>query len=76
MNPVGALLFARALPEEPVLFVHNANRYLDDAALVQGVWNLPDQFKQDRRMLILLGHNLKLPAESCQVTWLSRGARG
>jgi hypothetical protein len=63
MNPVGALTFAKGLGEGSMMFVLNAHRYLDDAAFVQAAWNLRDEFKQDRRMLVLLGCDIKLPPE-------------
>ncbi|MFV1967366.1 MAG: AAA family ATPase [Pirellulaceae bacterium] len=62
-NWVGTLTAASELPEGCVLFIHNANRYLDDPAFIQAIWNLRDQFKQDRRMLILLGCDITLPPE-------------
>jgi adenylate kinase family enzyme len=48
-----------------MLFVHNAAKVAEAAGLpwIQGVWNLRDQFKQDRRTLILLGRDSAVPAE-------------
>lgn len=46
-----------------MVFVHNAHRFMDDVSFVQGVWNLRDQLKQDRRMLVMLGPAFRLPPE-------------
>lgn len=62
-NPTGAVSVANKLPEGTMVFIHNANRYLDDAGFVQAVGNIRDQFKQDRRMLILMGPSVTLPVE-------------
>jgi len=64
-NPLGLLDEAAKLPERTILFVHNAGKVAEAAGLpwLQGLWNLRDQFKQDRRMLILLGRDSTVPAE-------------
>jgi hypothetical protein len=62
-NPTGAVSVANKLPEGTMVFIHNANRYLDDAGFIQAVGNIRDQFKQDRRTLILLGPSVTLPVE-------------
>jgi adenylate kinase family enzyme len=64
-NPLGMLDEAAKLPERTMLFVHNAAKVAEAAGLpwIQGVWNLRDQFKQDRRTLILLGRDSVVPAE-------------
>jgi len=64
-NPLGLLDEAVRLPQDTVLFVMNAPKVTEAAGLpwLQGVWNLRDQFKRDRRMLILLGQDSTLPAE-------------
>lgn len=58
-----ALLLERALqlPAETIAFLINAHRLLDDVAVEQAIWNLRDEFKRDRRTLVLLGPDLKLP---------------
>jgi hypothetical protein len=53
-NPAEFLMKAAQLPEAVCLFFHNAQRYLKNEAVVQAVWNLRDQFKADRRTLVLL----------------------
>ena len=43
------------------MFLINAHRFLDEAAVEQAVWNLRDEFKRDRRTLVLLAPDIKLP---------------
>ena len=62
-NPVGALIVAHKLPENSVLFIHLAPRWLGEPAVVQAAWNLRDQFKADQRVVIFLGKQITLPAE-------------
>lgn len=62
-NPAALLTAAQRFPENAVLFMHLGHRWLSDPTVIQGVWNLRDQFKQDRRMLILLAPTIELPAE-------------
>lgn len=59
---------APRLPDKTILFLLNAHRYLTDsstngAAVMQGIWNLRDQFKATRRTLVLLGPSFVLPVE-------------
>src|SRR5947208_10645557 len=53
-RPSDALALARRLPENAVLFFANAQRFVTDAVVVQGLWNLRDEFKADGRMLVML----------------------
>lgn len=64
-NPLGLLDEAAKLPPKTILFVANAMKVAEAAGLpwLQGVWNLRDEFKADRRMLILLGRDSEVPAE-------------
>jgi ATPase family protein associated with various cellular activities (AAA) len=63
-NPSETVRLAARLPEGSMLFLQMANRFLVDAPMfIQGVWNLRDVFKQNHRMLILLGPEIPLPAE-------------
>lgn len=62
-NPVLAVAVALKLPDESILFVHLANRFLAEPPFIQAVWNLRDAFKANLRMLVLLGPSLTLPAE-------------
>eukprot|EP00913_Durusdinium_trenchii_P028456 g26684.t1 len=69
-NPVGAVVKAVKLPPQSLLFIHLANRWLAEPhnggagpSFIQAVWNLRDQFKHDHRTLVLLGPDVRLPAE-------------
>jgi hypothetical protein len=53
-RPSDALALARRLPENAVLFCANTQRFVTDAVVVQGLWNLRDEFKADGRMLVML----------------------
>lgn len=47
-----------------IIFVLNAQRYIDSAGVVQGIWNLRDLFKQVHCTLVLLSPTtVKLPKE-------------
>jgi hypothetical protein len=60
-----------------IVFMHNAHRYFEDrtgiqnAVVIQGIWNLRDIYKADRRTLVLLGPAFKFPAELAQdvIAW-------
>jgi len=64
-NPLGLIDEAGKLPAKTILFIHNAMKVAEAAGLpwLQGVWNLRDEFKQDRRTLVLLGRDSEVPAE-------------
>jgi hypothetical protein len=62
-NPVNALTLAKQLPPKSVLFMHLANRFINEPGTIQAVWNLRDVFKQDQRMLVLLAIACDWPAE-------------
>ena len=62
-NPVEAFRLAAKLPGRSVFFVHLANRWLAEPAVVQGACNLRDLFKMDRRTAVLLGPTVDLPPE-------------
>jgi hypothetical protein len=69
LNPTEQLTHAPKLPKASILFVINAHRYLKEdpqpgfATFAQGIWNLRDQFKKDRRSVVLLGPVIALPNE-------------
>lgn len=46
-----------------VIFMHNAHRFTDDVAVMQGTWNLRDRFKAIGASLVLLCPNGKVPLE-------------
>lgn len=63
-NPAELLSRIRdRLPAKAIVFMLNAQRFVDDAMTAQGIANLRDVFKQDRRTLVLLGPSLSLPSE-------------
>jgi hypothetical protein len=62
-NPLIALEKAHDLPKKSVLFVINAHMWIDDAPVRQAIWNLRDQFKRSRRMLVLLAPDVRMAAE-------------
>ena len=62
-DPVEALKLALQLPESAILVFLNGQRFIKDAAVMQAVWNLRDEFKRDARTLVLLGPDFELPPE-------------
>lgn len=63
VDSVVALRVIGKLPQDGAAILHNAQRILDHAPVVQAIANLRDRFKQNRRTLILLAPALRLPAE-------------
>lgn len=63
-NPAALLQQAEQFPESTIVFVLNADQYLkdDSAAVLQGIANMRDAYKQDGRMLILLSPGMTVPA--------------
>ena len=62
-NPTMFLLAIQKLPAGSVCFMHQASRFMGSQPDVQGIWNLRDVFKTNRRMLVLLGPAFQLPPE-------------
>jgi hypothetical protein len=62
-DPVSFLELCLDFPENTIVFFHSANRFLEDAAVMQGMLNLRDEYKSNRRTLILLGPAMRLPSE-------------
>lgn len=47
-----------------IVFLHNFHRLVEDnPQIIQGVWNLRDPYKGNRRTLVLLGPSFNVPAE-------------
>jgi len=62
-EPVMFLIRAADYPKETIVFLANPQLYWDlRPTMSQAIWNLRDQFKSDRRMLILLGTDIQPPA--------------
>lgn len=55
-----------------MVFMLNAQRFIEDRAgsdnvvVIQGIWNLRDAYKSNRRTLIMMGPGVKLPTELMQ----------
>ena len=62
-NPVGCLTLAKKLPAKCIVFMANAQRFVEDVCTLQAIWNLRDEFKRNQRTLVLLGPAIKLPVE-------------
>jgi hypothetical protein len=71
-NPADALLALRNAPRDMVVFMLNLHRFLESSdsnmatLVMQGVWNLRDLYKTNRRMLVILAPSITLPAELTQ----------
>jgi hypothetical protein len=67
VNPAECLGLLTKAPEDSIVFFMNAHRYLDGSSqerfISQGIWNLRDPFKLNRRTLVLLGPVMDVPAE-------------
>ncbi len=71
VGPAEALLLARALGEDAIVFYANAHRFWNEASVMQGIWNLRDAFKANGRMLLLLASpGATLPPELVQDVFL------
>jgi hypothetical protein len=62
-NPPEMLDAAQKLPAHSVVFMHNAQRFMDDSTVLQGIWNLRDTNKSDNRMLVMLAPQMRTPIE-------------
>jgi hypothetical protein len=54
---------ATDMPQDTLLFIHNAQRHMENIGEIQSMCNLRDTFKSNRRMLVLVGPQMKLPVE-------------
>ena len=63
INASETLALALRLQPKSVLFVLNSPYLFDNPVAVQAISNLRDQFKSNKRCLVLLGGMIKLPAE-------------
>lgn len=59
-------MFAENPVRGTVLFVHNAQRFLDRDGVAQGLWLLRDAWKAETATAVLLGPAIRLPAELVQ----------
>jgi len=63
LNLIEALTMATKLPQRTILFLLNAQRFFNEPAVLQGVMNLRELFKENQRTLVLLGPVMQLPIE-------------
>ncbi len=63
LNPTEFLVKCESMPKDVIVVFSNAHRFLPDVAVMQAVWNLRDSFKTVRRLLVLMGNAIRLPAE-------------
>lgn len=62
-NPTEMLGLLANLEGESIIFIHNAQRFLDSESVMQATWNLRDIFKGRQNTLVMLGPSIQLPAE-------------
>lgn len=53
-QPMPMLEAAKDFPPNTIVVVMNAQRFWNDPIVMQGVWNLRDEFKRDRRMMVMM----------------------
>jgi hypothetical protein len=63
VNLVETLATAARLPKQSVVFISNAHEFVKEAPVAQGIWNLRDEFKTDKRTLVLLAPQITLPTQ-------------
>lgn len=62
-DPVQALRILERLAERIIVFFQGAHRVLNDAAVIQAIWNLRDIYKASGGTLVMLGVNISMPAD-------------
>lgn len=65
-GPAESLLVASGFDPGSILFMLNGHRFLSEPPVMQAAWNLRDQFKSNKRTLVILCPQITLPAELCQ----------
>ena len=60
-GPVDMLKAVRGTPEKTVIFFFHHRAFFDQPSYVQATWNLRDELKEEKRMLVLLSSGGKLP---------------
>lgn len=63
LNLVEALGMATALPQRSILFMMNLHRFFNEPAVIQGIMNLRELFKENQRTLVILAPVVQLPPE-------------
>jgi len=62
-NPLNAIKLALKFKKSTLVFIHMASRWLVDPMVIQAVWSLRDEYKRDRRTLVMLSPSFDLPPE-------------
>lgn len=70
-DPGMVMRLLKTAPTKSIVFMLNGHRFIGEkdipqAVVGQGIWNLRDAFKKDKRILILLSPDIQLPAELSQ----------
>ncbi|MFH0901553.1 MAG: AAA family ATPase, partial [Pseudomonadota bacterium] len=60
-NPVGFLEVAADLPEGTITCMLQADAWISEPPVIQGVWNLREPYKRSRRTLMLMARQIRLP---------------
>jgi len=60
-NPIGFLEVAADLPDGTVVCFLQADAWINEPPVIQGVWNLREPYKRSRRTLVLLARQIRLP---------------
>lgn len=60
-NPVAFLEVAAELPEGTIVCFLQADAWIEEPPVIQGIWNLRDQYKTTRRTMILIARQIQLP---------------
>jgi hypothetical protein len=63
INCTEMLSQALKLPAGSVVFMHGAQHQLGDVAVTQAIWNLRDEFKANKRTLVMLSPAFQIPAD-------------
>lgn len=66
LNPSEMLSKAPQMPKKTILIMSNAQRFISNETVMQGVWNCRDTFAKTSKTLILFGPQIKLPPELTQ----------
>ena len=61
--PLTAFIVAADLPQDAILFIHLADKWLKCPMALQAVWNLRDVLKLGHRLLVLLSKSGDFPGE-------------
>ena len=60
-NPIGFLEESAKLPDGTIVCFLQADAWMNEPPVIQGVWNLREPYKRSRRTLVLLARQIRLP---------------